>query len=157
MFVYTSLKLARIKSRERAPVMTILPERKHRYTPLSTFNSQDKTRKQVGLVASATRRRPPTVFPAQEAPRRLWKPPEILYPKVAEAHVKPALAKEMLARFHPANRARISSFAPVHTMLPLAKISAVVRGLRIRAVAAANSFGLYSTNCVLHANRAKSM
>jgi NADH:ubiquinone oxidoreductase subunit 4 (subunit M) len=35
--------------------------------------------------------------------------------------------------------------APVHTILPDAKIKAVVRGSRIRMMAAANRFGLYST------------
>ena len=57
--------------------------------------------------------------------------------------------------FRAASLASVSFLAPVHTMLPDAKHSAVVRGSTIRAVAAANFFGLYSTNGVFRARSRK--
>jgi hypothetical protein len=45
-----------------------------------------------------------------------------------------------LAYFRAASRANASVFAPVHTILPELKINAVVFGLRIRMIAAANRY-----------------
>lgn len=50
-----------------------------------------------------------------------------------------------------ASRESSSLFAPVHTILPELKISAVVRGSRMRMMTAAKRFGLYSA---LRASRA---
>lgn len=48
------------------------------------------------------------------------------------------------AYFRAASRESSSLLAPVHTIFPLEKISAVVRGSRIRMITAAKRFGLYS-------------
>ena len=50
----------------------------------------------------------------------------------------------MRAYFRAAIRASSSLFAPVTTILPLRKMSAVVFGSRIRMMTAAKRFGLYS-------------
>ena len=51
----------------------------------------------------------------------------------------------LLAYSFVASNDSYSDFAPVQTILPLAKISAVVFGSLILIIAAANLFGLYST------------
>lgn len=50
----------------------------------------------------------------------------------------------ILAYLRAASRESISLLAPVHTILPLLKMSAVVRGSRILMITAAKRFGLYS-------------
>lgn len=50
----------------------------------------------------------------------------------------------ILAYFRAARRESSSLLAPVHTILPELKMSAVVRGSRIRIITAAKRFGLYS-------------
>lgn len=50
----------------------------------------------------------------------------------------------ILAYFLEASRESSSDFAPVTTIFPLAKISAVVFGSRILMMTAAKRFGLYS-------------